>query len=113
MKSLVFFTLAALAEIGGCYSFFLYFRLDKSALWLGGGVILLVIFAGLLAFAPAATQIFAGRSYAAYGGIYIGMALMWLWLVEKQPPDRWDWLGAGLCLIGALVMIFAPGRGIR
>jgi small multidrug resistance family-3 protein len=51
---------------------------------------------------------FAGRAYAAYGGVYIAASLVWMWLVEKSPPDRWDLAGAALCLAGAAMIIYAP-----
>ncbi|HBP67203.1 MAG TPA: hypothetical protein DD717_03015, partial [Alcanivorax sp.] len=51
---------------------------------------------------------YAGRAYAAYGGVYIVMSLLWLWLVEQRAPDRWDLLGAGICLVGAGVILFGP-----
>ena len=51
---------------------------------------------------------FAGRAYAAYSGVYITASLAWLWIVEAQRPDRWDLLGAALCLIGAGVILFGP-----
>ncbi len=50
----------------------------------------------------------AGRAYAAYGGVYIAASLLWLWLVEHRAPDRWDMLGAGICLVGAGVILFGP-----
>ena len=51
---------------------------------------------------------FAGRAYAAYGGVYIAASLMWLWLVEQTRPDRWDLIGAGVCLAGALQILLGP-----
>ncbi|MCH9783081.1 MAG: YnfA family protein, partial [Gammaproteobacteria bacterium] len=51
---------------------------------------------------------YAGRAYAAYGGVYIVMSLLWLWLVEQRAPDRWDLLGATICLLGAGVILFGP-----
>lgn len=50
----------------------------------------------------------AGRAYAAYGGVYIASALLWLWLVESSPPDRWDIAGAAVCLLGAAIILFGP-----
>jgi small multidrug resistance family-3 protein len=63
----------------------------------------LALSAWLLSFHPN-----AGRAYAAYGGVYVASAVVWGWLVEKQPPDRWDVLGAVLCLMGVAVIVFAP-----
>ena len=102
------YVVAAIAEIAGCFAFWAWLRLDKSALWLAPGVMSLALFAYLL------TRIdndFAGRAYAAYGGVYITASLSWLWIVETQRPDRWDILGAAICLAGAAIIIFGP-RGV-
>lgn len=96
---------AAIAEIAGCFAFWAWLRLDRSALWLLPGAICLVLFALLL------TRIdsdFAGRAYAAYGGVYIGASIAWLWVVESRSPDRWDLLGGAICLIGAAVILWGP-----
>jgi len=99
------FTLAALAEIAGCFAFWAWLRLGKSPLWAVPGVASLIIFACALTLVPSDA---AGRAYAAYGGIYIAASLIWLWLVEGVRPDRWDVTGALICLIGAAVILFAP-----
>lgn len=99
------FAAAALAEIAGCFAFWAWWRLDRSPLWLGPGVLSLVLFAWLLTLVPADA---AGRAYAAYGGIYIAASLLWLWLAEGVRPDRWDFLGAAICLAGAGVILLAP-----
>jgi small multidrug resistance family-3 protein len=99
------FIAAAIAEIAGCFAFWAWARLGKSALWLAPGVAALVVFAWLLTLSPAAA---AGRTFAAYGGVYIVASLAWLWLVEGLRPDRWDMIGAGFCLVGAAVILFAP-----
>ncbi|TGQ12009.1 MULTISPECIES: YnfA family protein [unclassified Mesorhizobium] len=96
---------AALAEIGGCFSFWAWWRLDKSALWLLPGLVSLALFAFLLSLVDTDA---AGRAYAAYGGIYIAASLGWLWLVEGVRPDRWDLAGAALCIVGASVILLAP-----
>ena len=96
---------AALAEIAGCFAFWAWLRLDKSMLWLVPGVAALCLFAYLLTLVEAEH---AGRAYAAYGGIYIASALFWLWLAEGVRPDRWDLLGAAICLIGATVILAGP-----
>ncbi|SDH39122.1 YnfA family protein [Roseospirillum parvum] len=103
--SILLSVLAALAEIAGCFSFWAWLRLGKSALWLVPGVFSLVLFAWLLTRIDAD---FAGRAYAAYGGVYIATSLVWLWAVEGVRPDRWDGLGGALCLLGAAVILFAP-----
>lgn len=99
------FTAAALAEIAGCFAFWAWWRLDKSALWLVPGLLSLAAFAWLLSLADADA---AGRAYAAYGGIYIAASLVWLWSVEGVRPDRFDLAGAVICLVGASVILFAP-----
>jgi small multidrug resistance family-3 protein len=96
---------AALAEIGGCFSFWAWWRLEKSALWLLPGLVSLALFAFLLSLVDINA---AGRAYAAYGGIYIAASLGWLWLVEGARPDRWDLAGAALCIVGASVILLAP-----
>jgi small multidrug resistance family-3 protein len=68
-------------------------------------MISLALFAYLLTRIDA---VFAGRAYAAYGGIYIATALLWLWIVEGARPDRWDLLGAAVCLLGATIILFGP-----
>ncbi len=99
---------AALAEIAGCFAFWAWVRMGKSALWLIPGVVALIAFAWLLTRAPTEE---AGRAYAAYGGVYIAASMLWLALVEGQKPDGWDMLGVGLALAGAGVILFAPRGG--
>ncbi|MCW2361580.1 MULTISPECIES: YnfA family protein [Sphingobium] len=96
---------AALAEIAGCFAFWAWLRLDKSPLWLLPGLASLAVFAWLLTLVEAD---YAGRTYAAYGGVYIASALLWLWLAEGTRPDRWDLLGGVVCLCGAAIILFGP-----
>src|SRR3546814_14129716 len=91
---------AALAEIAGCFAFWAWLRLDKSVWWIVPGMASLALFAWLLTLVDAEH---AGRTYAAYGGVYIVSALRWLWAVEGGKPDRWDLTGAALCLGGDAV----------
>ena len=105
MRSFVFYALAAGAEIGGCFAFWAWLRLGKSPLWLIPGIAALILFAYLLSRSETA---FAGRAYAAYGGVYIAAALAWLWAVEGSRPDRWDLIGSAICLIGAAIIFFGP-----
>jgi len=105
MKSFLVFSAAALAEIAGCFAFWAWWRLDKSILWLFPGMASLALFGWLLTQADSA---FAGRAYAAYGGVYIAASLLWLWLAEGLRPDRFDLAGAGLALAGAVVVLAAP-----
>ncbi|MCW2338310.1 small multidrug resistance family-3 protein [Sphingobium sp. B2D3A] len=96
---------AALAEIAGCFAFWAWLRLDKSPLWLLPGLASLAVFAWLLTLVEAD---YAGRTYAAYGGVYIASALLWLWLAEGARPDGWDLLGGVVCLCGAAIILFGP-----
>src|SRR5688572_14303424 len=105
MTSLLAFLGAALMEIAGCFAFWAWLKLDKSALWLIPGIAALALFAYLLTLVESS---FAGRAYAAYGGIYIASALAWGWLVERQRPDQWDLIGAAICLVGMAVILFGP-----
>lgn len=105
MKTLAIFALAAVAEIGGSFAFWAWARLDKTMLWLVPGMVALALFAWLLTLAELD---FAGRSYAAFGGVYIAASLGWLWAVEGVRPDRWDTIGGAITLIGAAVILFGP-----
>lgn len=108
MQTALAFTIAALAEIAGCFAFWAWLRLGKSAWWLAPGVASLIIFAAVLTLVQSDA---AGRTYAAYGGIYISASLVWLWVVEGLRPDRWDLTGAAFCLVGMAVILLAP-RGV-
>ena len=99
------YLLAAGAEIAGCFAFWAWLRLDRSPLWVIPGMASLALFAWLLTRVEADA---AGRAYAAYGGVYIAASLLWLWLVEHRAPDRWDMIGAAICLVGAVVILFGP-----
>lgn len=104
VKTLALFLLTALAEIVGCYLPWLWLRQQGSPWLLLPAAASLALFAWLLTLHPAAS----GRVYAAYGGVYVCMALLWLWLVDSVKPTRWDLLGGGLCLLGMAVIMFAP-----
>jgi small multidrug resistance family-3 protein len=88
--------------------FWAWARSGASAAWLVPGIGSLVLFAWLLTRVDAD---FAGRAYAAYGGVYICASLIWLWLAEGRAPDRWDLTGAGVCLAGAAIILLAPRAG--
>lgn len=105
VTSLAIYVGAAAAEIGGCFAFWAWLRLGKSVLWTGPGVVLLVVFAVVLTRVEAA---YAGRAFAAYGGVYIVASLGWLWIVEQTRPDRWDGIGAAFILVGAAIILFGP-----
>jgi len=96
---------AAIAEIAGCFAFWAWLRLDKPVWWVLPGMASLALFAYLLTLVDSAA---AGRAYAAYGGVYIASSLTWLRLVEGVKPDRWDLIGAAVCLIGATIIVAAP-----
>jgi len=99
------YAVAALAEIAGCFAFWAWMRLGKSIWWIAPGTLSLVLFAVLLTRVDTDA---AGRAYAAYGGVYIAASVVWMWLVEGARPDRWDLIGAAVCLCGAAIILFAP-----
>jgi len=105
MSGYLVYPVAALCEIAGCFAFWAWWRLDRSPLWLIPGVLVLVLFAWLLAQVPTDE---AGRAYAAYGGIYVAASLPWLWIVEGTRPDRWDATGGAVVLTGAVIVPFGP-----
>lgn len=104
MSYLTFFA-AAFFEIAGCYAFWAWWWLDKTPLWLVPGIVSLIAFAWILAHIDTA---FAGRAYAAYGGVYIVSSLAWMVVVEKGRPVISDYFGIALCLLGAAVILFGP-----
>jgi small multidrug resistance family-3 protein len=99
---------AAFAEIAGCFAFWAWLRLGRSILWLAPGVGSLILFAVLLTHIESDN---AGRAYAAYGGVYISAALLWGRLVEGRNPDRWELIGAAICLAGAGLILFSHRPG--
>ena len=104
--NLLVFVTAAFFEIAGCFAFWAWLRRGASPLVALLGVVSLIAFALTLTRVDSA---FAGRAYAAYGGIYIVASLVWLWLAESQRPSLTDVVGAGIAIVGALVIIgFAP-----
>lgn len=102
MTALVY-AAAALAEIAGCFAVWAWWRAGASALWLAPGGAALAGFAFLLALTP---PDHAGRSFAAYGGVYIAVSLLWLWAVEGQMPRPSDLVGAALAVAGAAVILW-------
>jgi small multidrug resistance family-3 protein len=102
--TLLFFA-TALAEIVGCYFPYLWLRHGASSWVLVPAALSLAAFAWLLTLHPETP---AGRTYAAYGGVYIAAAILWLWAIDGQRPDRWDLLGGALCLSGMAVVYFGP-----
>jgi len=98
------FVATALAEIIGCYLPYLWLRQSRSAWLLLPAAASLVVFSWLLNLHPSA----AGRTYAAYGGVYVTVALAWLWVIDGVKPQKWDYLGVALCLAGMAAIMFAP-----
>jgi len=106
LKTFSLFVLTALTEIIGCYLPYLWLKEDKSAWLLLPAAVSLAVFVWLLTLHPHA----AGRVYAAYGGVYISVALMWLWAVDSIQPTITDWVGVGVCLIGMSIIMFGPNH---
>lgn len=100
--NLMLFVIAAMFEIAGCFAFWYWLRKGGSAGWAMVGIASLVAFALALARVDTA---FAGRAYAAYGGVYIGMAVLWLWLSEGQRPTPTDLIGAAMAITGTLIIL--------
>ena len=107
MQTFIFFLVAALGEISGCYAFWAWLRLGKSIFWIIPGILALMIYAFSLTKVDTSN---AGRAYAAYGGFYILLSLFLLWLVEGVKPDKWDLLGVTFSLVGTIVILFSPHR---
>lgn len=107
MVSILISVPAALAEIAGCFSFRAWLRLGAPVWWLVPGMAALALFAWLLTLIDSDA---AGRAYAGYGGICIATALMWLWVAEGVRPDRWDLIGAVVCVTGVAIILFEPHR---
>lgn len=98
------FVLTAAAEIVGCWLVLGWLRQGRSILFLIPAAASLAAFAWLLTFHPTSS----GRIYASYGGVYVASALVWLWAVDRQMPDRWDLIGVALTLAGATVITLGP-----
>ena len=107
IKTLALFAVTALAEIIGCWLPWLWLRKGGSVWLLLPAAAALALFAWLLTLHPTAS----GRTYAAYGGVYVAVALAWLWLVDGIRPTRWDVAGVSLCLAGMAVIMLAPRQG--
>lgn len=103
-KTLGLFVATAVAEIVGCYLPYLWLKQGRSAWLLIPAGLSLAAFVWLLSLHPHA----AGRVYAAYGGVYVATALVWLWAVDAVRPTMTDVLGAGICIAGMAVIIFGP-----
>lgn len=104
LKTVALFFITAIAEIVGCYLPYLWLKENKSAWLLVPAALSLALFAWLLSLHPTA----AGRVYAAYGGVYIFTAILWLWSVDGIRPTTWDMVGASVALVGMGIIMFAP-----
>ncbi|GAL11778.1 protein of unknown function UPF0060 [Vibrio astriarenae] len=104
LKTIGLFFITAIAEILGCYLPYLWLKEDKSIWLLVPAAFFLGLFAWLLSLHPTA----AGRVYAAYGGVYIFVAILWLWLVDGIRPTWWDFLGVSVAMLGMAIIMFAP-----
>jgi len=104
VKSLLLFVLAGLCEIGGGYLVWLWLRNGKGFLLGAIGGLVLFLYGVIPTFQPS----HFGRVYAAYGGVFVVLSIFWGWLVDKQPPDRYDLLGGAICLVGVFVIMYWP-----
>ncbi|HBP6526514.1 TPA: YnfA family protein [Pseudomonas aeruginosa] len=104
IKTFALFAITAVAEIVGCYLPYLWLKQGKSAWLLIPAAASLALFAWLLSLHPTA----AGRVYAAYGGIYIGVAILWLWVVDGIKPTAWDLVGSAVAITGMAIIMLAP-----
>ena len=105
LKSIMLFVVAALAEIGGAWLIWQGVREHRGLLWIGAGVIALGLYGFVATLQPDANF---GRILAAYGGIFVAGSLAWGMVVDKFRPDRWDIIGAVICVIGVAVIMYAP-----
>ena len=108
LRSILLFLVAAVAEIGGAWLVWQGVRENRGLLWIGGGVIALGLYGFVATFQPDANF---GRILAAYGGIFVAGSLLWGMVVDGFRPDRYDLWGAGLCLVGVAVIMYAPRAG--
>lgn len=105
VRSIVLFVIAAFAEIGGAWLVWQGWREDRGLLWIAGGVLALGAYGFVATFQP---DPHFGRILAAYGGVFVAGSLAWGIVVDKFHPDKWDYAGAGICLLGVVVMMYAP-----
>ncbi|MFN0242184.1 MAG: YnfA family protein [Planctomycetota bacterium] len=104
-RTIALFMATAVAEIVGCYLPYLWLRRAASPWLLLPAAMSLAVFAWLLTLHP---SLGAGRAYAAYGGVYVAVAVLWMWWIEGTKPDRWDVIGASVALAGMAIIAFAP-----
>src|SRR5690349_1213667 len=105
IRSLALFVAAALAEIGGAWLVWQGVREHRGLVWIGAGIAVLGLYGFVATLQP---DPHFGRILAAYGGIFVAGSLAWGVLVDKFRPDRWDLIGAAICLVGVVVIMYAP-----
>lgn len=105
LYAIFLFILAGLAEIGGGYMIWLWLREGKAYYWGIGGGITLALYGVIATFQSFPSF---GRVYAAYGEVFIVLSVLWGWGIDRKTPDLYDWVGAGICLIGVAVILLAP-----
>ena len=105
LRSVALFVLAALAEIGGAWLIWQGWREHRGLWWIAGGVIALGAYGFVATFQ---TDPNFGRILAAYGGVFVAGSLVWGMVVDGFRPDRWDLVGAAVCLVGVMVIMYAP-----
>ena len=104
-KSILLFVVAALAEIGGAWLIWQGVREQRGLIWIGAGVVVLGLYGFVATLQPDANF---GRILAAYGGVFVAGSLAWGMVVDKFRPDRWDIIGAVVCLVGVAVIMYGP-----
>ncbi|MDQ6976732.1 MAG: YnfA family protein [Ghiorsea sp.] len=104
LKTISLFFMTAIAEIIGCYLPYLWLKHEKSIFLLIPAALSLALFVWLLSLHPTAS----GRVYAAYGGMYVFVAILWLWLIDGVKPTTWDIIGSMVALSGMAIIMFAP-----
>jgi small multidrug resistance family-3 protein len=105
IRSILLFVVAALAEIGGAWLVWQGVREHRGLLWIGAGIAALGVYGFVATFQP---DTHFGRILAAYGGVFVAGSLAWGVVVDKFRPDRWDLIGAAICLLGVAVIMYAP-----
>ncbi|MDP4504983.1 MULTISPECIES: YnfA family protein [unclassified Nonomuraea] len=105
LRSIALFVLAALAEIGGAWLVWQGWREQRGLLWIGAGILALAAYGFVATFQPDPNF---GRVLAAYGGVFVAGSLAWGMVADGFRPDRWDVIGALICLAGVAVIMYAP-----
>jgi small multidrug resistance family-3 protein len=106
LKSTALFLLASIAEMSGAYLIWQWQRSGKPLLFALLGIVVLFIYALI----QTAQTFSFGRAFAAYGGVFIAVATFWGWWIDGRAPDRWDWVGAAVCLAGSAIILWMPRR---